>query len=1150
VPKGTDAHAPEFASVEEESKRCYSAASSLALPSDSAASNVGVPSKRESFSKPLEVLAERPPAATQAGYGTGGSSTGDIGNAAAGGIAAKNTCSSMEIRCGPDDDMCDSSASFVDRASAANGVVDCGGAVDPDGGWLTFSRPIYALPSTMSLCPAINTDESIRAQSLAAASLSPSTSPPVASPALAAALEAAVKTALTTGTGGVNGGDVTPSSMRGKSAAGQTDTTSKASARDLLTDGTLRASQLDCATAPSTSMSNIGLAPARSTSIRHKTVNANTQRSDRRSPTPRSSITPRFHLSLRRSAKNEGSADIELARKPFIDLRCFEKLWQHPQMQGPNAELPRGLREYFQKVCNDGLDAFSLQAMLLSADNELFNPHHTRMPIHPSVLHAMHPSFGEYRVDDEMMSQPFSDYFIASSHNSYLTGDQFRSNSDVRMYEAQLKMGCRCLEIDCWDGADGEPDVKHGRTLTSSIKFYDVIVAIEKYAFITSPYPVILSLEMHCCKEQQEKIAFYLRTILHEKLHVPADRRATQPPAALPSPTDLIYKVLVKGRILPFEGALDADDDDDDDDDDAKLDRKGRGSVALGCEVRPPPAPAFDGMDAVSRASGTNDTGGRSSCGDSAESGRSSALSVEGRQLVSGSSDTCLCSVKSACLTPSSAQSHRESLGSSGLRDSTMRDVATLAEEPVDSKLGSVTPRHTSLVSGGGNKSVQFSSCSEETALRESAQIRRGSAPTEWVSGNRSRDTSVNAAAGAAGSRRMTIMCDIGQLPMGIGIGNRAPPNKKPTAKSLSDVTALFARKFGDFWRPSHGRTDAWAMSSYKEGPSLKIVEKGPVSRAEWATHNTVHISRIYPRGRRLDSSNYNPSPFWDAGVQMTALNYQTFDSGMHLNHAMFDANGSCGYVLKPPYLRVSRRGSLRDDEHQHGVPLVPVAPLELPQQLFCMTVQLIAAVHVPTPQDPFLETHLEDLEAVDNTFQHWKANNNFGDEADRSGRRVWGATVIDPFVTVEVHGGLFSGAGKTLADVSHGSSWQSPERKANGLNPHWEEASEATFQLVTSHEHLSQAVFSVCYKKHQLEKQPRPLAVAAINLACCRSGLRCLTMREAKHGLPLRFCKLLLRVRIETVEVADVPSLGRSFSDTAAEVGRFEAARMSASRP
>lgn len=61
------------------------------------------------------------------------------------------------------------------------------------------------------------------------------------------------------------------------------------------------------------------------------------------------------------------------------------------------------------------------------------------------------------------------------------------------MYEAQLLQGCRCLEIDCWDGRDGEPDVKHGHTLTSAIKFRDVIISVERYAFITSPYPVILS---------------------------------------------------------------------------------------------------------------------------------------------------------------------------------------------------------------------------------------------------------------------------------------------------------------------------------------------------------------------------------------------------------------------------------------------------------------------------------------------------------------------------------------------------------------------------------------------------------------------------------------------------------------------------------
>ena len=35
-------------------------------------------------------------------------------------------------------------------------------------------------------------------------------------------------------------------------------------------------------------------------------------------------------------------------------------------------------------------------------------------------------------------------------------------------------------------------------------------------------------------------------------------------------------------------------------------------------------------------------------------------------------------------------------------------------------------------------------------------------------------------------------------------------------------------------------------------------------------------MSRIYPKGTRMDSSNYSPQPFWNAGCQMVALNYQT----------------------------------------------------------------------------------------------------------------------------------------------------------------------------------------------------------------------------------------------------------------------------------
>lgn len=35
-------------------------------------------------------------------------------------------------------------------------------------------------------------------------------------------------------------------------------------------------------------------------------------------------------------------------------------------------------------------------------------------------------------------------------------------------------------------------------------------------------------------------------------------------------------------------------------------------------------------------------------------------------------------------------------------------------------------------------------------------------------------------------------------------------------------------------------------------------------------------MSRIYPKGTRMDSSNYMPQMFWNAGCQMVALNFQT----------------------------------------------------------------------------------------------------------------------------------------------------------------------------------------------------------------------------------------------------------------------------------
>ena len=55
-------------------------------------------------------------------------------------------------------------------------------------------------------------------------------------------------------------------------------------------------------------------------------------------------------------------------------------------------------------------------------------------------------------------------------------------------------------------------------------------------------------------------------------------------------------------------------------------------------------------------------------------------------------------------------------------------------------------------------------------------------------------------------------------------------------------------------------------------------------SSIEMVQYNKRQFSRIYPKGGRVDSSNYNPFVFWSAGCQLVALNYQTPDLFMQLN--------------------------------------------------------------------------------------------------------------------------------------------------------------------------------------------------------------------------------------------------------------------------
>ncbi|KAK3693416.1 putative 1-phosphatidylinositol-4,5-bisphosphate phosphodiesterase 1 [Podospora appendiculata] len=127
-------------------------------------------------------------------------------------------------------------------------------------------------------------------------------------------------------------------------------------------------------------------------------------------------------------------------------------------------------------------------------------------------------------------SHPLPEYFISSSHNTYLLAHQLFGVSSASAYENALKAGARCVEIDAWDNPDdpAEPKVTHGYTLVSNISFRAVCETIrdvvDREAGVEScdqgytAAPILLSLENHCGAAGQQRLVDIMQEVWGPRL--------------------------------------------------------------------------------------------------------------------------------------------------------------------------------------------------------------------------------------------------------------------------------------------------------------------------------------------------------------------------------------------------------------------------------------------------------------------------------------------------------------------------------------------------------------------------------------------------------------------------------------------------------
>ncbi|KAF8331226.1 phosphoinositide-specific phospholipase C [Amanita rubescens] len=648
--------------------------------------------------------------------------------------------------------------------------------------------------------------------------------------------------------------------------------------------------------------------------------------------------------------------EVQKSRLSHVELReLFDKHASYNEGED-NAEVHQ------ERATTLSLSAFT--SFLMSADNAAFVDQHNK------VWHDM--------------TRPLSDYFIASSHNTYLVGHQLVGVSTVEGYIRALLHSCRSVEVDIYDG-DVEPMVFHGKSFTSKVSLREVCHAIIKYGFVVSPWPIIISAEMHCSVPQQDMIAEILIEVFGSAL-VRVGPEGRTKVTELPSPEEL------KGRIL----------------------FKTKDVTALRQE-------SSDGTDVFLETSGTSSA---------SDSDALQEVAVDIGMGRKGSGSGAAAGSSSPMISPKITFSPPIQAARTVIQR--VRHVGRSPSSTSDSGLGS----------SPGNSFLRQLSRSE-TNFPDILSPGLSPKPSSFPPPSPLRTPTPS-------TKSLT-----------------AKPKISPNLQSLLVYT--IGVKFQGInkkvdYSPEH-------MFSLSETTANKIIRPrtdGSSGMYDLIKHCRKHLVRIYPKGLRVSSSNYEPHRYWSAGAQLVAINWQTFDLGYMINHAMFQRNGRSGYVLKPAALRSGGEGKkalLLGRRTRYWLDLTVISGQQLPRL------------------------------------------------KDSSGREMVDRPVLHPYVEVTVHVPDWTEemeAGATT--MARSVTYRTSAVKNNGFNPVWEEQIRIPFECVGDMWDLVFVRFVV--RQEDGKDDEDPLAVYCVSLGSLGQGYRHLPLHDAQLSQYL-FSTLFVKVQV-----------------------------------